>query len=320
MTPHIISRLDMKNFHTQLPKIAIAAIILSSFWASHWLSSKSTNPKSSDQPSKITQRIISLAPSITETLFALGLGDQVVGVTRFCQYPAAVSTITKVGGYSDPSYETIVALQPSLIVSLAEHEKTRRQLAPFGINNITLNNRSIEGIIDSIETVGAATNKTQNARRLTKSLREEIKLITEKTSQLRRPRVLITVGRQPEDKQINDIFVAGNDGFYSQMITIAGGQNAYKGDMAFPTLSGEGIINLNPDIIIDIIPNLKEQSITELSVLKQWKESYDISATRNNRVHVLTDNYMVIPGPRFIQIIRQLLRIIHPDIPLNDEQ
>ncbi len=310
----------MKKLHTHRPKIAIAAIILGSFWISDWLNSKSNTPKPSDQLPQITQRIISLAPSITEILFALGLGDQVVGVTRFCQYPTAVSTITKVGGYSDPSYETIVALQPTLIVSLTEHEKARRQLAPFNINNITLNNSSIEGIIDSIETVGAATNRLQNAQRLAKSLREEIKQITEKTSQLRRPRILITVGRQPEDKQISDIFVAGNDEFYSQMITIAGGQNAYQGDMAFPTLSGEGIINLNPDIIIDIIPNLNEQSITQLSILNQWKESYDISATRNNQVHVLTDNYMVIPGPRFIQIIRQLLRIIHPNISLNDEQ
>ncbi len=310
----------MKKLHTHRPKIAIAAIILGSFWISDWLNSQSNTPKPSDQLPQITQRIISLAPSITEILFALGLGDQVVGVTRFCQYPTAVSSITKVGGYSDPSYETIVALQPTLIVSLTEHEKARRQLAPFNINNITLNNSSIEGIIDSIETVGAATNRLQNAQRLAKSLREEIKQITEKTSQLRRPRILITVGRQPEDKQISDIFVAGNDEFYSQMITIAGGQNAYQGDMAFPTLSGEGIINLNPDIIIDIIPNLNEQSITQLSILNQWKESYDISATRNNQVHVLTDNYMVIPGPRFIQIIRQLLRIIHPNISLNDEQ
>jgi iron complex transport system substrate-binding protein len=310
----------MKNNHPRLAKAVITLIILSALFMLYRLSPSTTNKQESQQETKQTiektnqNRIISLAPSITETLYSLGLIDDVVGVTRFCKYPPSATSITNVGGYSDPSFETMVALQPTLIISLNSHKKVRKQLAPFKIQTITLNNRSIEGIINSIQTIGRVTNKNNTASTLINSLRTEIKEIDEQTKKLNKPSVLITVGRQLDSKQISEIIIAGHDGFYSEMITIAGGKNAYTGDIAFPTLSGEGIISLNPDIIIDIIPNPENTALNKVVIINQWKISYDISATKNNRIHVLDDNYMVIPGPRFIKIIRQLVKIFHPNI------
>jgi len=310
----------MKIKHSHLVKTIIAFFILSSLFISYWLNSTPSNKQQIEQATAQPNqsRIISLAPSITETLFSLDLIDQVVGVTRFCKYPPAATSITNVGGYSDPSFETMVALKPTLIISLNEHKKVRQQLSPFNIKTLTLNNRSIEGIINSIETVGRATGKTNTAKVLVKNIRAEINKIDKSTNILNKPSVLITVGRQLDSKKISEIVIAGHDGFYSEMITIAGGKNAYKGDIAFPTLSGEGIINLNPDIIIDIIPNPDHAQLDKTAITQQWKKSYDISATRNNRIHVLDDNYMVIPGPRFIKIIRQLVKIFHPNIELKE--
>ena len=300
-------------------KTSIALIVISSLLISYWLNSNNSHQQKTTRTQPPSQtRIISLAPSITETLYALDLINNVVGVTRFCKYPPEATNITSVGGYSDPSFETMVSLKPTLIISLSEHKKVRQQLAPFQIQTLTLNNRSIEGIINSIQTIGKATKKEDQAAQLTKNLRAEIKVITKETSALYKPSVLITVGRQLDSKKISEIVIAGHDGFYSEMIAIAGGENAYKGEIAFPTLSGEGIININPDIIIDIIPNPDQKQLDKLAITQQWKTSYDISATRNNRIHVLDDNYMVIPGPRFIKIIRRLVKIFHPSIEFKD--
>ena len=310
----------MKSKTAFLIKIIITLIAASSLFISYWLNSNTSNLQEATHTfSPLNQnRIISLAPSITETLFALDLIDQVVGVTRFCKYPAEATSITNVGGYSDPSFETMISLKPTLIISLSEHNKVRQQLAPFKIHTLTLNNRSIEGIINSIQAVGKATQKEGTATKLTGNLRREINKITNITDKLNKPSVLITVGRQLDSKQISEIVIAGHDGFYSEMITMAGGANAYKGDIAFPTLSGEGIINLNPDIIIDIIPNPEHEQLDKSAITQQWKTSYDISATRSGRIHVLDDNYMVIPGPRFIKIIRRLVKIFHPNIEFKD--
>ncbi len=306
----------MKSKSSYLLKSVITLIVISSIFISYWLNSNESNQQQAAHiaTNQNQNRIISLAPSITETLFALDLINQVVGVTRFCKYPPAATSITNVGGYSDPSFETMVSLKPTLILSLSGHNKVRQQLAPFNIHTLTLDNRSIEGIIKSIQTIGKATQKEEIATQLTNNLRREITTITSTTDKLNNPSVLITVGRQLDSKQISEIIVAGHDGFYSEMISIAGGKNAYKGDIAFPTLSGEGIINLNPDIIIDIIPNPDHEQLDKSAITQQWKASYDISATRSGRIHVLDDNYMVIPGPRFIKIIRQLVKIFHPSM------
>ena len=128
------------------------------------------------------ERIVSLAPSITEDLYTLGLMDRVVGVTRFCDYPPEALDKTKIGGYTDPNYEAIIALKPDLIIMLAEHEEPRKRLGKLGFDIVSVNHKSIEGILESIEAIGDACGVLPKAKAVTKHLMERMERIQEKTA------------------------------------------------------------------------------------------------------------------------------------------
>ena len=263
-------------------------------------------------------RIVSLAPSITETLFALGLGDRVVGVTRYCDYPPEAKQIEQVGGYYDPSYEAIVRLRPDLVVTVEEHTDAREHLAEFGIDVVGVNQKTVPGILTTIRTLGARCGVAQRGDSIASAVERRIRQIAEATSSRPRPRVLLTIGRNMGSSTLEDVYIAGGDGFYSDLIEMAGGQNAYTDDVRFPVVSGEGIIRLNPDVILDLVADLEERGWDEQVVLRQWQSVPSVSAVRNGRVHVLTGDYVVIPGPRFPLLLEDMVRAIHPDFALPE--
>jgi len=255
-------------------------------------------------------RIISLAPSITETLFQLGLGDRVVGVTRYCDYPREALAKAKVGGYYDPNYEAILLLNPDLILMLPEHEEPREHLGKLGLSILVVDHKTIPGILNTIMTIGKVCGVEQAAESIVSDLRTRMEHIRQTTEGLPRPRVMISVGRNMGS--LKDVYVSGRGGFYDEMITFAGGKNAYVGNIAFPVISGEGIIRLNPEVIIDMVPDLEEKGLDEAMILKEWETVSQVDALRNGRVHVFGQDYVVVPGPRFILIVEQMARVIHP--------
>ncbi len=261
------------------------------------------------------RRIVSLAPSITEILFALDLGDSVVGVTRYARYPPAVLTRTKIGGYYDPGYEAIIALNPDLVIMLPEHEEPARYLGNLGLNLLVVNHRDISGILNSITAIGKVCGAEQKAMDIVRNLRGRIERIRHKTYGLNRPRVMISVGRNMGSGSLRDVYISGRGGFYDEMIRIAGGVNAYTGDIAFPVISGEGIARMNPDVIIDMVPDLDQKGLDKTLIIKEWEKNLpDVDAVRNDRVYVFGEDYVVIPGPRLILIIEEMARAIHPEL------
>ena len=129
----------------------------------------------------------------------------------------------------------------------------------------------------------------------------------------RRPRVLVCVGRNMGSATIDEVYVAGRGGFYDEMITLAGGTNAYQDNLAFPLITGEGLLRLEPEIIIDMVADLPEKGLSEAAVLKQWDSLADLQAVRDKRVFLFTEDFVVIPGPRFIQILEKMAAVIHPE-------
>jgi iron complex transport system substrate-binding protein len=304
-------------------KVALAVAIIVAF-AGSYLGKKLlqheaapiSNPlAASDSQDRVPQfyrRIVSLAPSITETLFILGVMDRIVGVTRYCDFPPEALAKTEIGGYYDPNYEAIVALNPDLIIMLVEHEGPKQHLNKLGLATLVVDHRSVSGILNSIQTIGRACGVEEKAESIVADIRERINRIRQKTVGLPRSRVLISVGRNMGSGSLRDIYISGRDDFYDEMISLAGGINAYEGNVAFPIVSGEGIIQMNPEVVIDMVPDLDRSDWDEAMVLEEWKAVSNVAAVKNGRVHVFGEGFVVIPGPRFILILEKIARALYP--------
>ncbi len=262
---------------------------------------------------KACRRIVSMAPSITESLFALGLGERIVGVTDFCDHPSEALTKSKVGGYYNLNYEAVLALRPDLVVCLPEHHEHLESLDQLDLKHMTVDHRRVTTILESLIALGQACNASDQAQILVQEIRRRMAGVQNRVIDERRPRVLVCVGRNMGSATIDEVYVAGRGGFYDEMITLAGGTNAYQDNLAFPLITGEGLLRLEPEIIIDMVADLPEKGLSEAAVLKQWDSLGDLQAVRDKRVFLFTEDFVVIPGPRFIQILEKMAAVIHPE-------
>jgi iron complex transport system substrate-binding protein len=306
-------------------KLILVAIVLLAFTGSYLgkkaihesengISDVHVTMDSQDHDRKTYRQIVSLAPSITEILFALGLEDRVAGVTRYCDFPPAARTKANVGGYYDPNYEAIVMLRADLVIMLQEHEEPKQHLSKPGLNTLVVDHKSISGILNSITAIGKTCGADKKAESIVRDLHVRMERIRQKTDGLTRPRVMISVGRNIGSGTFKDAYISGRDGFYDKMITLAGGVNVYTGGVAFPVVSGEGIIRMNPEVIIDMIPDLDEKGWDKVMILKEWDAVSQVDAVRKGRVYVFGEDYVVIPGPRFILILEEMAQVIHPKV------
>lgn len=255
----------------------------------------------------IPNRIVSLAPSITETLFAFGLGEKVVGVTTYCRYPACVKTIEKVGGYSDANVEKIIVLKPDLVILQSEHEKQREYLERYGINTLAVSYNTCAEICSSFTAVGKACGVTEKADSLVALFQKELAF---HSNNPKRPRVLLCVGRDnPGAGNIQSVFIAGTGTYYNELIESAGGMNAFADTLPrYPRLSSEGMITIAPDIVIDVAPSMGDYSCETL--VNDWKSSTMIPAVKNGNVYCLSNDYTTNPGPRILLLLKDLRTLI----------
>lgn len=261
------------------------------------------------------QRIVSLSPSSTEILFALGLGDRVVGVSRYCRYPAEARDKAQVGGYLDPNYEAIVALRPDLVVLRGSNPKFVKSFRDLGLSLLEVNHDSVEGILDSMIELGRRCGVEDHARRLVDDLQAQMHRITEQTAPLARPRVILVVERTLGVGKIQNVYVTGSNSFMNRMILLAGGKNAC-GDVSvgFPVVSAEGILRMNPEVIIDLVAPDARGSLSADEILRDWRQLPDVEAVKSGRVHLVDDDFAFVPGPRFIQFVEKLAGLFHPEL------
>lgn len=256
------------------------------------------------------RRIVSLAPSVTELLFDLGLGSQVVGRTRFCRYPPEVAGTPEIGGFYDVSVEAIVSLNPSMIVTLEESSDMAQQASRFGAKVVIVDHSSVAGIKKSITEVGKACGVSERAiAKLAELTRREAAI--EPTVSTERPRTLVVVGRAGEGRDVSSIYISGSDGFYSDVLKLAGARNIHeKPTTALPLLSSEGLLALNPEVIIEV---LNVDDTTQASDARTlWNSMQEIRAVRDGRVYVVTDDFASIPGPRYINLAEKLAYLLRP--------
>jgi iron complex transport system substrate-binding protein len=247
------------------------------------------------------ERIISLAPSNTEILFALGLGDKVVGVTDWCHYPAEALNKTKVGEYANPDVEKILALNPDLI--LAGYGNPMEviitlaglRLTIYGIKTIDL-----DDLLNDIRRVGEITDKEPEAQALTSEMENRIQAVTNQTQKLeQKPRVFYIVWHDP-------MWTAGSGTFINEIIEKAGGINICQNLTGYTTISLEDVVARNPEVIIT----------SELSYdwAKNASELASTNASQMGRIYTLDDDLVQRPGPRLVQGLEWFAYFIHPEI------
>lgn len=250
-----------------------------------------------------------MAPSITEILFELGLGSRVVGISRFCNYPAATAAIPRVGGVIDPNIEAILILKPDLFIQLQGNNSISPALQRLGIDTLSVDHKTISGILQSIPTTGRACGAELAADAMAADLQARIDRIRGKTAGRRRPKVLLSVMRNFGSGRLEDIYVAGNDGYFDEMIDIAGGKNIF-GDVnvRYPVVSAESIIKADPEIIIDILPGMDDDDAR--SAAADWQKLGTIKAAAHGKVYCLHASFASVPGPRFVLLLEKMAGLL----------
>ncbi len=260
----------------------------------------------------VPRRIVAMAPSLTETLLALDLGDRVVGVTRYCP---KVAGAVNVGGYFDPSYETILSLDPDLVIVMQSHDELHRRLGDLGLDTLRVDQHDVEGILVSVEAIATRCGVERRGRDLVLGLRQALDKVAMAVAGLPRPRVLVVVGREPGGGRIGTLWAAADDTFYDDVIGLSGGLNAISSSVIrYPELSREGLIAVDPDVILDVVADGGVRGVSVDAAAADWLELEDLRAVQDHRVHVLMQDFVVVPGPRIVDTVRAFAERLHPEL------
>ncbi|MCE5267752.1 MAG: ABC transporter substrate-binding protein, partial [Planctomycetaceae bacterium] len=175
--------------------------------------------------------------------------------------------------------------------------------------------KSIDGIIDSFGTIGRACGKGAEAERMQRDYRDRLAKIHQGTRHLARPRVLIVLDRIYGSGHLADVYIAGHDDYFDRVIGLAGGQNAYRhGGIRYPVLSAEGILRLDPEVIVDLVPPATLKKVGRQPMLDDWKDVNTVAAVKSHRLLIFAEDYAMVPGPRFIRLVEDLARDFHPEV------
>ena len=281
-------------------KTALAVLVLAaSARGAVWTDALGRRVEAPDRPG----RIVSLVPSVTEILYALGVQDRVAGVTRFCTYPPEALAKPKVGGYADPSLEAIVALAPDLVLASADATPPAliRRLEALGIPVYVVYPRSLDATVDTIRRIGRVVGAARAGERLAGELRRAADDVRRRVRDRARPGVLLCVMVEP-------LVVAGPGTLGHDLIEAAGGRNVVPpGPSRYPTWGPESLLAADPDVIV-VSPHPGQPAPGRL--LDRWPE---LKAVANGRVVEIPADWVHRPGPRLARGLRALARALHPD-------
>ncbi len=252
-------------------------------------------------------RVITMAPNLTEIVFALGAGERLVAVSEYSDYPPEARRLPRLGGFLNPDVEAILALRPDLVIVRDYSRRLEEKMAAFGVPVLRVRDEAIADILVAVREVGRALGLPERAGALATALEREVDSYRLRPEPEHRPRVLLVAGRTPGSLQ--DLYAPGAGTFLDEMIALTGGSNVF-GDskIAYPKLSKEEIIARDPEVILEPV------SATSYAGTRpdpaDWKVLATVSAVRRGRVHVLEGDYLLIPGPRLGLALRDLERAI----------
>ncbi|MFW6110992.1 MAG: ABC transporter substrate-binding protein [Thermoproteota archaeon] len=262
------------------------------------------------------ERIVSLSPSNTEILFAVGAGDKVVGVTDFCNYPynftawIEAGNMTSIGSFSGPSVEPIVALEPDLVLATSQSLETAESLKDLGYNVLVIEGQTIDGILETILLVGRATYHNSQASTLVTQMRSKIDTISAQANEAATtPKVYHEVWHDP-------LMSVGPGTFLDEMITLAGGENIFHDASAsWPVVSSEAIIEKDPDVMFFPEMYMGRGNFYETIEAVENRPGWDsITAVQDDALYEIDSDIISRPGPRIVDALEALAKMIHPEI------
>ena len=262
---------------------------------------------------QVPSRIVSTSPSITETLFALDLGDRVVAVSRYCRFPPAVLALPKVGTFLQPDVELIARLKPDLVVVHPGPGSAERDLQRVHIRSVVVERGGLDTVFSSINRIGAAAGVSDRATTLVTTLRARLNRVQRAVADRTPQRVLLIVGRRPGT--LTDLVAVGRRSYMSDLVTIAGGVNvlADPGLPEYPRISMETVIRLAPDVVIDAgdMGDTPEQRDARRALTEGLWRRQQVGAARAGRVHPVISDAFVVPGPRVVEVAETMALWLH---------
>jgi len=253
------------------------------------------------------RRIVSLAPSVTEILHAIGAGDRVVAVSATCDRPAEVARLPRVGSWVEPSVERILALSPDLVIAVPSpgNREAVLRLRDLGLRVEVVGETTLADAWEAMHRIGAWTGREAQAQALVERLRHELDEVRASVADRRPRRVLLVVGHEP-------LVVAGAGLFVDELVRVAGGENlAASTGQPWPRLSIESVVALSPEVIVDAAMG-SEAAIEPVSWWARWES---IAAVRDRRVRAPASDAMLRPGPRLGEAARELRDLLWDPAP-----
>ena len=254
------------------------------------------------------QRVVSLAPSLTECVFALGREARLVGVSANSDFPGPASGLPEVGTYVAPDLERIVSLKPDLCLATRDGNPRSlvRRLEELGIPVFALDPRDLEQVFDSLRLLGHVLNAKTEAEELVGDLNQRIHRVKERVARAEhRPRVFYQIGTSP-------IVSAGSDTFIHELIRMAGGTNLAAGPKQYPRYSREEVLVLDPEVII--VSSMTGSEQLTRNVRGMWSEFPSIEAVRSGRIHAVEADCLNRASPRLVQGLEILAHLLHPGL------
>lgn len=263
-------------------------------------------------PPSRPSRVISLIPAVTEMLFAIGASDQVVGVSSFDTYPPEATKKTRVGALLNPDFERILSLKPDLVVVYVSQTELIARLQRVGVPTFVYRHAGLDDVSTTISSLGQRVGRTTEASRLARDVQTNLEAVRRSVAGRSRPRVALIFGR--DAGTLRNMFVSAGVGFLHDLVETAGGQNAFA-DVKRESMqiSSEAMLARAPEVIIETHQSSWDTSATA-SEQAVWRTLPALPAVRMNRVYMVADDRLFIPGPRVVDAARILAGVIHPGV------
>ncbi|CAM2006504.1 ABC transporter substrate-binding protein [Acanthopleuribacter pedis] len=250
-------------------------------------------------------RWISLAPSLTETIGALGLADRLIAVTDYCVDPESVRSLPKIGGYLNPSMEAIVALKPDLVWALPEHETTATSLRQLGIKVNIRRQYTLGDLRTTIQAIAEAAGVPQKGRDLTDQLAQ--REAAAKHRFMVPPRVLLVLGYDEPGEAVREVFAVGRAGFLHELLLLSGAENAFQPTTpTFPKLDAEGLTAVDPERIVILFPHDTMTPDQQDRYRQAWRELSFLKAVKENKLYFIHHSAVFQPGPSYVKTLEAL--------------
>ncbi len=267
------------------------------------------NRSDAPQPSR-TDRIVSLAPNITEILFELGLGEKIIAVTSDSDYPAEAAAKKKVGTFWQPNIESVIAAKPDLVITLwfDQQRGLAERLKRIGYDSLMLNIEKVDELFEAIKRIGAATGKETEANELESNIKKKLDNLAALVGTDERVRVLWIVQREP-------LRVAGRNTFVNEMIKLAGGENAIGPTVhKYPPIGTEQAIASGADVIIEPAMGRENAAGQRDKALQSWSRFKNLPAIKNGRVYIIDGDTVSRLGPRLYEGVETIAKCLRPGL------